>query len=162
MALRHASVKQLRERISERFYRDSTMTEIVFFIERQLRETFVEAIDHENRIVAEAAGAVGAERDVAAAIAAKQSRFAAGPAERDHAGKLRAALGERDAFEFAQQFADVVGEGAAESRVARGVNAGAAVERIDEQAGVVGDRPFAADLQRSLRFDNRVGVKRRA
>ena len=82
--------------------------------------------------------------------------------ERDDTHKTRGAILVCHAFQVNEQLGVVGGIVAVNARVARAIHTGLTVQRVDDQARIIGNGHKARLLDRSLRLDDGVLQKRRA
>ena len=82
--------------------------------------------------------------------------------ERDDAHKARGAILVGHAIQIHEQLGIVGGVVAVNARVARAIHTGLTVQRVDDQARIVGNGHKTRLLDRSLRLDDGVLQKRRA
>lgn len=120
----------------------------------------------EQRVVTEAAAPARLERDPAAGRASPsrdphpaRTRWVR-HGDRQHADIPSLALRDRDAGELAQQLRVVVRVGRVGTGVSASPNAGAAVQRVDLEPGVVGERRQPRRAGGEAGLDPRIGLER--
>ena len=111
----------------------------MLLVRGQLGHRAAVAGDDEQRVVAEAVLAARRERDLAADLAVEELDASVGRRERGHAHEARAArfhaLEKGEQLRVALRGARVVAEEASAAQTWR------AAQRVDLEAGIVGDRP---------------------
>ena len=129
----------------------------VFDFGGELGEGLVVAGGDEEGVVAEAVGAAGGVGEGAFAGAENGAGLAVGRGEGEDATEAGGAVG--DALHGGDELLEVVGVGGAFAGVARGTDAGGAVEVVDFEAGVVGERPEPGDEGKGAGFEDGVAFK---
>ena len=139
------------------------MADGVLLVRRELGHSLARRIDRqEQRVVAKAVIAATLVRDNALAGALAIGDQAVRIDERDDAHKARGAVLVCHAFQIHEQLGIVGGIVAVNARVARAIHTGLTVQRVDDQARIVGNGHEPRLFDGSLRLDDGVLQKRRA
>ena len=115
-------------------------------------------VREEHRVVAETAAAARREQHAAFphAFGDQRLRVVGVAQQREHADEARGAAFVRHVAQRIQQFGDIRGVVAVTARVARAVQTRRAVQRIDAQTGIVGQRRQAGGARGVTRLEDRV------
>jgi hypothetical protein len=123
----------------------------VFLRRVHLAERCAFALGHEHRIVAETLGAARRPDQAAAHLAAKSRDMPVGPGERQHRDEAGAPVAGAGKAFLHQRHG--LGKIALRPGPARGIDAGRAVERRHDEAGIIGERRQPAGCRRGQRLE---------
>src|SRR5262249_14563045 len=136
--------------------RAPAVAEAAALLGRQLRERLARLGHEEQRAVTEVARSARLFEDTALELALERRDDLPGPREGDDGLEVGRALGVGDARELGEELLPVVLVGMLRARVDGRVDAGLAVERVHEEAGVVRDHGGADGVRVAERLLARV------